>query len=75
VHVKIPVAHVVSKQDHYLKNIIVEQHMRQTFSDYAQFVANSKAHVPSVLADKKAMSAMIPPGLRKILNKKPQPWI
>lgn len=67
-HVPLPVVHVVSKKDHYLKNIVVEQHMRQVFSDYTQYVAKTKAHVPSVLADKQAMSVMIPPGLKKQLN-------
>ncbi len=71
VTIPLPVIHVVSKQDHYLNNINVEQHMRQVFSGYTQFIAPSKAHVPSVIADKKAMSVMIPKELRKILAKKP----
>jgi pimeloyl-ACP methyl ester carboxylesterase len=68
-HVPIPVVHVVSKKDHYLNNIVVEQHMRQVFSDYTQHIAKTKAHVPSVLADKKAMSVMIPQSLRKQLGR------
>jgi pimeloyl-ACP methyl ester carboxylesterase len=67
-HVPIPVVHVLSKKDHYLNNIVVEQHMRQVFAGYSQYIAQTKAHVPSVLADKKAMSVMIPPGLKKVLN-------
>jgi alpha-beta hydrolase superfamily lysophospholipase len=73
VTIPIPVIHVVSKQDHYLNNISVEQHMRQVFSGYTQFVAQTKAHVPSVIADKKAMSVMIPKDLRKVLAKQPNP--
>jgi pimeloyl-ACP methyl ester carboxylesterase len=69
--INLPIVHVVSEQDHYLKNIVVEQHMRQVFTDYTQFVSKGKAHVPSVLADKKAMSILVPPGLRKILRQKP----
>lgn len=71
VFIGLPVIHVVSEQDHYLNNISVEQHMRQVFSRYTQFKASSKAHVPSVMADKKAMAILIPPGLRRLLNKYP----
>jgi len=62
-HIVLPIIHVVSKNDHYLNNIVVEQHMRQVFSGYSQYTSRTKAHVPSVLADKKAMAVMIPPGL------------
>jgi pimeloyl-ACP methyl ester carboxylesterase len=69
-HISLPVVHVVSKKDHYLNNLSVEQHMRQIFSGYVQFVAQTKAHVPSVLADKTSMGVMLPPGLRRILSRK-----
>jgi pimeloyl-ACP methyl ester carboxylesterase len=68
--VRLPVFHIVSAQDHYLNNISVEQHMRQVFSDYKQFKASSKAHVPSVIADKDAMAVLLPAGLRRLLAKK-----
>ena len=70
-HVALPVIHVISEQDHYFNNISVEQHMRQVFSGYRQFTAKSKAHVPSVMADKKAMAVLLPPGLRRLLSKNP----
>ena len=70
-HVALPITHVVSAEDHYLNNISVEQHMRQVFSGYKQFTARSKAHVPSVMADKKAMAVLLPTGLRRLLNKNP----
>ncbi|MBX4188511.1 alpha/beta hydrolase [Candidatus Saccharibacteria bacterium] len=69
--INLPVVHVVSKQDHYLKNVKVEEHMRRVFSDYTQFIAQTKAHVPGVLANKAEMAVMIPAGLRKIISKKP----
>lgn len=69
-HVALPVVHVVSENDHYLDNLKVEQHMRQIFSEYTQFIARTKAHVPSVLADKAAMGVMLPPGLRRLLSEK-----
>ncbi|HTB49299.1 MAG TPA: alpha/beta fold hydrolase [Verrucomicrobiae bacterium] len=67
--IDLPVMHVVSKEDHYFNNEIVKQHMLVVFNDYRRFVAHSEAHTPSVLADKKAMGVMLPPGLRRILSK------
>lgn len=64
-----PVVHVVSEEEHYFNNEVVEQHMKIVFNNYRQFKAKSKAHTPSVLGDKKAMGVMLPPGLRRILNK------
>ena len=66
--VDLPVMHVISKEDHYFNNEIVKQHMLVVFNGYRRFVAHSKAHTPSVLADKKAMGVMLPPGLRRILS-------
>ncbi len=68
--VALPVMHVVSPHDFYLNNLTVEEHMRRVFSDYQQFSARVKAHVPSVTANKAAMSGMLPPELRKILRRK-----
>lgn len=68
--IALPVMHVVSEVEPYLNNIVVEQHMRQVFSEYKQFLSRGKAHVPSVIADKKDMGVLLPPGLRRILSKK-----
>jgi hypothetical protein len=65
--VNLPVVHVVSEVEHYFNNDIVEQHLRIIFSGYKQYVAKSKAHTPSVLGDKKAMSVMLPPGVKRLL--------
>lgn len=65
--INLPVMHVVSQEDHYFNNRIVEQHMSIVFSDYKRFVANSKAHTPSILASKKDMAILLPPGLRRQL--------
>jgi pimeloyl-ACP methyl ester carboxylesterase len=67
--IDLPVVHVVSEEEHYFNNEVVEQHMRIVFDDYKKFTAKSKAHTPSVIADKAAMSVMLPAGLRRILNK------
>lgn len=69
VPVNLPVHHVITKHDHYFKNEIVKQHMLVTFTDYHRYVADSKAHTPSILADKKAMRVLIPLSLRRVLRK------
>lgn len=68
--VSLPVIHVVSKEDHYFNNELVKQHMLVVFKSYRKFIANSKAHTPSVLADKKASGVLLPTALRKILSQK-----
>lgn len=68
--IELDVWHVASKGDHYFDNHIVEQHMRIVFSDYHRVVANTKAHTPSVLADKKGLAVLVPPALRKELLRK-----
>lgn len=69
--IPLPVWHVASKNDHYFDNQIVEQHMRIVFSDYQLITFDSKAHTPSVLADKKGLSVMVPTALRKVLAARP----
>jgi pimeloyl-ACP methyl ester carboxylesterase len=67
--VDLPVIHVVSDEEHYFNNEIVKQHMLVVFSGYKRFTAVSKAHTPSILADKEAMSVFLPSGLKRILAK------
>jgi pimeloyl-ACP methyl ester carboxylesterase len=67
--INLPVWHVASKGDHYFDNHIVEQHMQVVYNDYHQGIMDSKAHTPSVLGDKKELSIMVPPGLRRALRK------
>lgn len=67
--VDLDVIHVVSAQDHYFDNEIVKQHMLVVFSKYRRYKASSKAHTPSMLADKKAAGVLIPPALRRVLSK------
>lgn len=68
--INLPVWHVASKGDHYFNNQIVEQHMRVVFTDYKQLIADTKAHTPSVLADKKGLAVLLPRKLRQELLKK-----
>lgn len=67
--IDLPVYHVVSTEEHYFDNEVVKQHMLVVFSRYARYVAPSKAHTPSILADKKAMRVLVPAGLRRVLNR------
>lgn len=67
--VALPVIHVISKGEHYFNNEIIKQHMLVVFKGYRRYVANSKAHTPHMLADKKATEVMVPPGLRRLLAK------
>jgi pimeloyl-ACP methyl ester carboxylesterase len=67
VRVDLPLVHVISKQDMYFNNEHVKQHMQIIFSSYKSYIANSKNHTPSILANKKDAGVMIPLGLRRIL--------
>jgi pimeloyl-ACP methyl ester carboxylesterase len=67
--VNLPVYHVISSHDHYFNNEIVKQHMLVVFTGYKVYTARSKAHTPSILAGKKAMRVLVPPGLRRVLAK------
>jgi alpha-beta hydrolase superfamily lysophospholipase len=67
--VDLPVIHVVSKHDHYFNNETVKQHMLVVYKRYRRYTANTKAHTPSVLANKKAAGVMLPSGLRQMLAK------
>lgn len=68
--IALPVTHLVTPHDYYINNLSVEQHMCQVFKDYRQITIKSKAHVPSVIADKKAMAVMVPAELKRLLGKK-----
>ena len=70
--INLPVYHIVSSEEHYFNNEVVKQHMLIVFTRYTKYLAKSKAHTPSILADKKAMRPFVPPGLRRALNKKPE---
>jgi hypothetical protein len=67
--VDLTVWHIASGKDHYLNNHMVEQHMRVVFRDYHQVMTKTKAHTPSILADKKGLSVMVPPKLKRALSK------
>lgn len=70
--IPLPVWHVASKYDHYFNNTIVREHMLVVFESYTQALMNTKAHTPSIIADKKGLSIMVPRPLRKALAAPPK---
>lgn len=66
--VKLPIWHVASVGDHWLNNEYVKQHMLVVFSDYHFAPVKTKAHTPSMLADKKELRAFVPPELRRAMS-------
>lgn len=68
--INVPVWHVASEGDHYFDNAIVEQHMRVVFEDYTQSSMRTKAHTPSILANKREIGVMLPKDLRRRLSEK-----
>ncbi len=72
VPVGIPVHHVGVAADRYFDNAVVEQHMRQIFSEFHLVATlNAANHAPSVIADAKSASAFIPPKLKRLLSTPP----
>ena len=69
VKINLPVWHVGSRNDHYFDNHIIEQHMLVVFSECHMALISTKAHTPSVLADKTELGVLLPPKLRRALNK------
>lgn len=67
--IALPIYHVVSEEDHYFNNEIVKQHMLVVFQDYHKYIAKSKAHTPSIMADKKTSRVFLPTGLRRVIAK------
>ena len=67
--IALPIWHIAAKHDHYFNNYNVEQHMRVVYQDYSQVLTNTKAHTPSVLADKQGLSVLLPRAVRQVLAK------
>lgn len=67
VQVDLPVWHVSVEADNYFDNHLVEQHMRIIFSGFHSAPIDVKNHAPSVVADPKSASILLPPKLRRAL--------
>ena len=68
--VDLPVYHVAVAEDRYFDNHIVEQHLGVIYSKVSVIHAHMKQHAPTVIADAKAASELVPPKLRRLLNAK-----
>lgn len=67
--VNLPLWHVSTKSDHFFDHNIVEQHLRVIFKDFHSAEAQLNSHAPSVLADETMAAPLLPPALRKALEK------
>jgi pimeloyl-ACP methyl ester carboxylesterase len=68
--VDLPVHHISVAEDRYFNNHIVEQHLGVIYSKVSVIKAHMKQHAPTVIADAKAASELVPPKLRRLLNAK-----
>lgn len=70
--VDLPVYHISVAEDRYFNNHTVEQHLGVIYSKVTVIKAHMKQHAPTVIADAKAASELVPPKLRRLLNAKSQ---
>lgn len=68
--VNLPVWHVATKNDHFLNNRNVEQHLRVIFTDFDGAEVDLTKHAPTVIADAKEAEPFVPQKLRKVLAAK-----
>ncbi len=68
--VNLPVWHIATKNDHFLNNDRVEQHMRVVFTDYVGMTIDLGKHAPTVIADAKEAEPYVPIKLRRRLARK-----
>lgn len=68
--VNLPVWHVATKNDHFLNNRNVEQHLRVVFADFEGAEIDMTKHAPTVIADVKEAEPFVPHKLRKVLANK-----
>lgn len=68
--VNLPVWHVATKNDHWLNNENVEQHLRVIFTEFETSSIDLTKHAPTVIADAKDAEPFVPPKLRKRLSSK-----
>ncbi len=68
--VNLPVYHVAAKKDRYFNNVRVEEHMRRIFNDFEVFYTTAPNHAPTIIATANEAAPFVPPGLRRILNRK-----
>lgn len=67
--VDLPVWHVATKNDHWLNNDNVEQHLRVIFAGYDSAAVDLTKHAPTVIADAKEADPFVPAKLKRALSK------
>lgn len=67
--INIPVHHVKVDGDQYFDNYKVEQHMKIIYENFKMHDAKLKAHMPTIVADRKEIAPLIPRSLRRVLGK------
>lgn len=68
--VDLPVYHISVSEDRYFDNHIVEQHLGVIYKKVTVIPAHMNQHAPTVIADAKAASELVPPKLRRLLGAK-----
>jgi pimeloyl-ACP methyl ester carboxylesterase len=69
VPISTPIWHIAAEGDHWLNNEIVKQHMLVVFKQYHQAIAKTKAHTPSLTADREEIRNFLPLAVRRALAK------
>lgn len=67
--IDLPVWHVYMQQDRYFDPQLVEQHLRVIYSNVLMAQSKLEAHAPSVIADSKTVAKLIPPQLKRELQR------
>ena|SRR3990167_7293812 len=67
-HIDMPVHHVAIKKDRYLDNVMVEQHMREIYSDFIVYKIKLSLHAPSVMASAADAARYVPAQLRNVFK-------
>jgi hypothetical protein len=66
-----PVWHIYVAQDNYFNNELVEQHMREVFTDYHAVLAPIEKHMPNVIAGKDEAATIFPEKILQLLKAAP----
>ncbi len=68
-YIDLPIYHAGVVNDHYFKNILVEQHMRAIYSDFHGGKIKTPTHAPSIVATAKEATFFVPKEFIRVMNK------
>ena len=63
-----PIYQISVKDDKYFDNKVVEQHMRIIFSDFELIETKITSHAPSILANAREISSIVPKRVRQLIR-------